>query len=93
MNTDAYLDELDQSLDVVKAQVERSNTDSEVDVWRSFRVIVDDLQHVVGRLTAFRNEGHGVRHGRRISRQVTDVERRRVSETAKQRFYTTADRK
>jgi len=79
-----YLDELDQSLNVVKAQVERSDADGKVDVWRSFGVIVDDLQHVVGRLTAFRYQGHGVWHGRRVSRQVTDVERRRVSETAKQ---------
>ena len=80
MTIDKHLDELDQSVDVVKAEVERSDADGEVDVWSSLDVVVDDLQHVVGRLTAFSNQRHSVRHGRQVSRQVTDVKRRRVPE-------------
>jgi len=74
-----HLDELDEPVNVVEAQAEWSDADGEVDVRRTFGVVVDDLEDVVGGLTAFRGQRHGVRHGRHAGRQVADVKRRRIS--------------
>jgi len=51
-----HLDEFNQTVDVVKAKVERSDADGEVDVRRLFDIVVDDAEHVVWRLAAFRDE-------------------------------------